>query len=382
MFNKISREALLQLSNHFAPKIRKTFALFVLGLLPLLVYSQSSGSDYTGKTIVLPIISASPETNLLFGGAAMFQFKMGDHTVDTRASTISLSGVYTLKNQLNFTFSPSLFLSGEKWVLNGDFSYSYFPESFWGLGPFSADNEEIKMYYREIFLRQSVLWEISPKFFVGPYFRWSKIYRMHYEDLDGNIIPGPQLAGANGFYATGLGIAVNWDERNSTTTPTKRHMLSLSVMTNPPQYSSLDSYTTFIFDGRKYFDIWGNGVSVLAFQVQSHFTAGDPPFQDMASLGGKSILRGYYEGRYVDRHGAQAQVELRQHIYWRLGIAGFAAVGQVWSSFNNIAWEESRFSIGGGIRYNINKKDPMNIRIDYGIGENSTGLYITVGEAF
>lgn len=361
---------------------RKCLVLCVLGYAPLIATSQSSDQGYSSKTIILPTVSQSPETSLLFGGAAIFQFKIGDPTLDTRSSSIILSGYYTLKNQLSFSFSPRLFLADENWVLEGNYSYSYFPESFWGVGPFTTDNDEIKIFYRKILVKQSLLRKFLPKFFVGPSFRWFKFYRLRYEDLDGKPISPPPLTGADDFYATGIGAILRWDERNSVSTPTEGHLIHLSFMTNPTKYSSMDSYTTYTFDGRKYFDLWGKGFSIVAFQLRSDFSVGDPPFQDMADLGGDSILRGYYGGRYVDRHGAQVQAEWRQHIYWRLGVAGFAAAGQVWPSFNQIPWEETRFSFGGGIRYNIHKKDPTNIRIDYGIGENSTGLYITIGEAF
>ena len=275
-----------------------------------------------------------------------------------------------------------LILADEHWVLEGDYSYRYFPQSFWGVGPFTSDDDEMKFFYRRIFLKQSLLREVLPRVFVGPHFRWFKYFRLRYEDLTGNPISPPPLTGADDFYATGMGAILRWDERNSVSTPTEGHLINVSFMTNPATYSSLDTYTTYSFDGRKYVDLWGEGISVVAFHLRSDFTAGDPPFQDMAALGGATILRGYYQGRYVDRHGAQVQAEWRQHIFWRLGIAGFAAAGQVWPSFNQIPWDETKISYGGGIRYNINKKDPTNIRIDYGIGEHSTGLYITIGEAF
>jgi hypothetical protein len=41
-------------------------------------------------------------------------------------------------------------------------------------------------------------------------------------------------------------------------------------------------------------------------------------------------------------------------------------------------------AVGFGLRFNINRKDPANVRIDFGYGfeKNATGVYITFGEAF
>jgi len=41
-----------------------------------------------------------------------------------------------------------------------------------------------------------------------------------------------------------------------------------------------------------------------------------------------------------------------------------------------------KWSAGAGFRFNINKDDPTNIRIDYGVGRGTSGFYIQFGEAF
>lgn len=49
----------------------------------------------------------------------------------------------------------------------------------------------------------------------------------------------------------------------------------------------------------------------------------------VALLGGSYQMRGYYEGQYRDNDLIQTQVELRQHIYNRHGIALWGGAGNV-----------------------------------------------------
>jgi len=112
------------------------------------------------------------------------------------------------------------------------------------------------------------------------------------------------------------------------------------------------------------------------------FTAGDVPFEELGWIGGEVIMRGYFEGRFRDKHSIQAQVEYRRIILGRLGAVAFGGLSNVMPRLNDLKLDNTRWTLGGGLRYNINKMDPTFIRIDYGFGKNTSGLYVTFGEAF
>jgi outer membrane protein assembly factor BamA len=135
-------------------------------------------------------------------------------------------------------------------------------------------------------------------------------------------------------------------------------------------------------DARKYFDFDTHGKSVLAFQSLSKLNKGEVPFRDMALLGGSKMMRGYIEGRFRDKVGIQIQTEYRQFIKGRFGMVLFAAAGNVAPSLGDISFGKTKWTLGTGLRYNINKADPTYIRIDYGFGKDTNGLYLTLGEAF
>jgi hypothetical protein len=41
-----------------------------------------------------------------------------------------------------------------------------------------------------------------------------------------------------------------------------------------------------------------------------------------------------------------------------------------------------KFSAGAGLRLNVNKQETTHLRADFGIGKNTTGFYLSFGEAF
>lgn len=91
-------------------------------------------------------------------------------------------------------------------------------------------------------------------------------------------------------------------------------------------------------------------------------------------------MRGYYGGRYIDNNMLSAQLELRQHIFDRIGCALWAGGGGVFSSYDNLRWKNILPNYGIGLRVEI--KHNVNARIDYGFGKGTGGFVFAIGEAF
>lgn len=345
---------------------------------------NEAGSDTTYKTriLLLPAIGSSPETGFLFGGVVVPQFKMKGSGPGTRSSSVFISVIYTLKKQVLTSILPDIIFPGERWVLNGNYYANYYPDSYWGVGPDTRNSDEIRVLFTEVNLEQSVLHRIYSGFFAGPYLRWSRVGNVKFKNTDGVRITPPNVQGADGSRSAGFGFIIRWDKRNSNMTPIHHHYLEFSVLFNPSWLGSTAPYTAYKLDARKYFDLQGNGLSVLALQSLFRLTSGNPPFRDMSMIGGDMINRGYFEGRYRDRNAGQVQAEFRQNVIGRLGFTVFAGGGQVWNRFSGLELSDFKWTAGGGLRFNLNKEDPTNLRIDYGIGRKTSGFYIQFGEAF
>ena len=67
---------------------------------------------------------------------------------------------------------------------------------------------------------------------------------------------------------------------------------------------------------------------------------------------------------------------------WGKGAVAFIGAGEVANEFGDFKFGKLEYSYGAGLRYVFNKKEGINLRADLGFGENTTGLYISVEEAF
>jgi hypothetical protein len=120
----------------------------------------------------------------------------------------------------------------------------------------------------------------------------------------------------------------------------------------------------------------------LALGFTGCFTSGDVPYYDLCAFGQKSNLRGYVAGQYRDRNMVSAQLEYRGQFYGRWGLVGFAGVGEVAPSVDELDGEDLLPSYGGGVRLMVSRKQRLNVGIDYAVGKDDYAFYLRYGEAF
>ena len=66
----------------------------------------------------------------------------------------------------------------------------------------------------------------------------------------------------------------------------------------------------------------------------------------------------------------------------RFGVVAFAGLGAVGSKFSDIGSDDLLPGGGGGGRFRLLKKYPINFRVDYGLGKGGHTLTIGILEAF
>jgi hemolysin activation/secretion protein len=122
---------------------------------------------------------------------------------------------------------------------------------------------------------------------------------------------------------------------------------------------------------------------ILATQIFNAFAIGDKiPFQQLPQIGGPKAMRGYYQGRYTDKHLSLWQTELRFPIYKRFGLATFGNAAILGNEKSILRTNDIKYSYGAGLRFTFNRKEHLNLRMDYALGKDKNFFYITVGEAF
>ena len=99
-------------------------------------------------------------------------------------------------------------------------------------------------------------------------------------------------------------------------------------------------------------------------------------------MGGDMIMRGYYQGSYRDKNLLAFQAEYRLQLLKRWGIVGFAGAGGISDAINHFNLDTIKPSYGGGLRFKINRKENVNVRVDYGFGKGQQNVYFFIAEAF
>lgn len=369
-------------------KINIGFLLCSLLLAGLFADAQTEdGSVYQTDTLLIrknieligiPLVFYSPETQFGFGGGGQIFFHNQLNIYNSRLSSVLATVMYTTKKQLMIDVAPKIYFLNGEISLDGLFRYRIFPNNFWGIGNETSEND-LEVYNMKTNLLQAAL-----LFRIPPSLSFGVEYMVEDDDMldveENGKLAGDSITGANGARLTGLSFIFNLDSRTNDYSPKRGTYFKLKAGFSSQVMGATASYNKYIFDFRKYFPLTYN--SVLAGQAYFENTFGDIPFQAMALLGGPDRMRGYYKGRFMDKHTYAVQAEYRFWMSMRIIVAAFAAIGEV-SSNPLTVLDFPKFSFGGGIRYQPLRNTPTYIRLDVGFGQDGqSGVYFGVNEAF
>ena len=105
----------------------------------------------------------------------------------------------------------------------------------------------------------------------------------------------------------------------------------------------------------------------------------------MALMGGETMMRGYYYGRYRDKNMLAGQAEYRILPFSfskRIGAAFFAGTAVVAPTIGSLRFDNLKLAGGAGIRYLVFPKKDIFVRFDVGVTKEGIGFYFFTGEAF
>ena len=255
-------------------------------------------------------------------------------------------------------------------------TYFYsFPADFWGIGyeRGNDDTNKIKMKRWQMRGKVDFLWQLTDGLFLGP--------TLAYDFVRGKNINRPELL--NGQDRTthnlGIGVTIGYDTRDVMTNPHKGVYLSLSQSFRPKFLGNEYAFATTELQLDGYQRLWRG--AILAGDFRTAFNFGNPSWSMMALLGNSYSMRGYYEGRYRDKHKMEIQAELRQHVWKRNSLTAWVGAGTVFDKFSHLYFRHLLPNYGVGYRWEF-KKD-VNVRLDYGFGKaGQSGFMFNINEAF
>lgn len=250
-----------------------------------------------------------------------------------------------------------------------------FPSDFWGIGYEMGDNDANKsdMKRWQAQAEVSFLFRVADNFYIGP--------MASYDYVIGKQIERPELLQGMDQHTwnVGAGVSLVYDNRDNLTNPHRGIFLNINQMFRPGFMGNDYAFSTTAFRFDAYQRL-GKG-TVLAEDIGANLNFGNPSWGMMAELGGTHSMRGYYEGRYRDKHSLEATVELRQHVWKRNGIVVWVGAGTIFPKFSALRSKQILPNAGVGYRWEFKKN--VNVRLDYGFGKSGqSGFLFNINEAF
>jgi hypothetical protein len=366
----------------------RTRFLFILGLSLITQLSHAQlfkDSDSTSKEeglFILPLLYYTPDTRFAAGAMGVYYFRTGDTLSlagkNTRLSYIQMLADYTQNRQLDVWAAWNIFTNREDYLFKGDLRYRNFPDRFFGIGNNTPDENMERYTYDYFSIKLLGLKQIRKKAFIGLDYQFSSEYNFRFFD-DKELARGT-IPGYKGGISSALGFVFTNDTRDNVVNAWKGHLFEVSSYFNNRSLGSDFEYINLNITFNKY-RMFAPG-HVLAFNSVANLNTEGVPFLDMAKVGNDNILRGYPRNRYRDLNFTAAQVEYRYPVWGRFGGAVFTGIGEVFNTVDEIKFKLLKYSYGAGLRFAVNKKERLNIRVDYGWGRGEHGLYIALTEAF
>lgn len=343
------------------------------------VFGQSEDST-AAKFIHYPTLAYAPETSWEFGISSLYVYS-ANRDLENRLSEVKSFAFLTLENQYGLWLDHALYSDENTWFLYGKARYQSFPLFYHGIGRNSPADVQSVIDGEYLLIRERIMRETRPSLYCGLELDYQGLTGIDYlNSAEGFMVPE---VGSMGSRNMGVGLGVIYNNIYNAMNPRKGVYSEWGFL----NYHSLDgrdfNFISYIADTRVYLPLHQN--TVLAIQGYSQLTSGNPPFNMLALMGGESLMRGYYLGRFRDKNLIAGQVEYRILPFSfsnRIGASVFMAMGQVFGDDRSFEWGQFLPAGGAGLRFLIFPEKDIYTRLDMALTAEGSGVYFFIGEAF
>lgn len=344
----------------------------------LLDYFNDANKTKKNKKFDFSVIGGphySTDTKLGLGLVAAGLYRADRHDTIPPPSNVSLFGDVSTVGFYMLGVRGTHIFPHDKYRADYTLYFYSFPCKFWGVGYDNGNNDanETDMKRWQAQAKASFMWNVADNLYAGP--------TVALDYINGKNLDRPEMLEGTDRTTMNIGVGVSlaYDSRDVLTNPKKGVYVSLSQIFRPRFLGNDYAFSSTDLRVNAYRRVWKGGI--LAADLRSELNFGNPSWGMMAQLGNSYSMRGYYEGRYRDKHKIEAQVELRQHVWRRNGLTAWVGAGTVFDKFGSVSMRKILPNYGIGYRWEF-KKD-VNVRLDYGFGKGGqSGFLFNINEAF
>ena len=336
----------------------------------------TSGAD--PKWIAYPTLAYSPETSWEIGVSAVLLYYAKRDT-SNRLSEVSGFSFFTLESQYGAFFEHALYSNKDKWFGLGKIKIQSYPLAYYGIGTNIAGNELAIANANSLLIRERLLRKIKGNWYLGMELDYERLSKVNFDWIDNNR-PKGFILGEDGYSNLGLGLGLVYDSRHNVLNVRHGFLSEIGYLFYHPVWGSTNKLNTLFIDNRAFFEYRKR--NVVAMQMIGQFSQGEVPFNQLSMIGGETMMRGYYLGKYRDNNMVALQIEHRWLPFKfskRIGGAVFSGIGSV---SPNLHFDKLLWSVGGGLRVLLFPKRDVYTRLDVGFNPDGYGVYLFIGEAF
>lgn len=341
------------------------------------MFNDTSSVEKT-KWLAYPTLSYAPETSWEIGVSSVLVYYAKKDTTN-RLSEASGFSFFTLEGQYGALFEHALYSHQNKWFGLGKLKFQSYPLSYYGIGTDVSGDELGVVNANFIQIKERLLRNVKGHWYVGLELDFERLSKVSFDWIEGRK-PTESILGEDGYGNLGLGLGLVYDNRHNVLNVRHGFLSEVGVLYSEPAWGSTNKFRSLFTDNRAFLKVRKR--NVLAFQLLGRFSAGNVPFNQLSLMGGETMMRGYYLGKYRDNNLLAFQTEHRWLPFKfskRIGGAVFAGVGSV---SPNLDFKKFLWSAGGGLRVLIFPKRDIFTRVDVGFTPDGAGFYIFIGEAF
>ena len=326
---------------------------------PILSYSTDTGLGYGAKVFLLNQLKRGESLDLI-----AFNSTKGERWYRAVASFPDCE----LRQGKVYPIAVDFILDYDKYLKN----------SFFGIGPASRYSDR-EFYTKELLEVSLSIGRGFTSTTIAQVGLRSKTVRNYRFAEDGRLRTLPRAR--NPGRASCLSAFANYrfDTRDSYVDPS-RGVVVQGELEYAPKTGFTNVRLTRVGAKLQCYSVLFHPKTVLALRLGVQGLIGrDIPVQMLLPIGGNQTLRGSPQDRFLDRSAMIVNAELRFPIIWRFGgVAGFDA-GRVWDSPRSLTLRALPANAVAGLRFHM---DTFVVRLDVGVGRETTGFYLNFGQLF
>lgn len=348
----------------------------------------SDAQSRSGEVVVAPIPFSNETFSFGLIPVVQYVFYPDPNDKESPPSSLVAAGMLATGDSWFAGGGTSLYLKKDRYRFTGYGGYGSVGYDIFGVGTDDGDQGTAVPIRQEGQLGLlELLIHSKGKIHIGPRFS----YRSLSANLDSGIgVPLPPGLNSDDLgskvTAWAPGIKVLKDTRSDVFYPTSGYKLEfVGDFFNATRRSAAVgekgfSYQNYQLSYNYYLPL--TPTQVMGFRGMACDVEGDPPFYELCTFGAFSDIRGYQPGRYRDHTMFAVQSEYRKVLGQYFGFVLFGGFGEVAPAWDSLTWANLLPAAGTGIRFNVSRKQRINMRADIAYGENGWSWNFSLGEAF